>query len=60
MTGIVCYNDPIAVGALSTLIDNDIKVPNQISVIGFDDVLINYLQPRLTRHSAPDFAIFSA
>ncbi|EBR1431346.1 TPA: substrate-binding domain-containing protein [Klebsiella pneumoniae] len=48
MTGIVCYNDPIAVGALSTLIDNDIKVPNQISVIGFDDVLINYLQPRLT------------
>jgi LacI family transcriptional regulator len=63
MTAMVCYNDPIAAGALSALLDNGITVPNQMSVIGFDDVLVaNYLQPRLTtiRYPVVDMSIQAA
>jgi len=63
VTGIVCYNDPMAAGALSALTDNGIKIPTQISVIGFDDVLIaNYLQPHLTtiRYPVVDMATQAA
>ena len=62
-TGIVCYNDPMAAGALSALVDNNIKVPNQMSVVGFDDILIaNYLQPQLTtiRYPIVDMATQAA
>ncbi|MBL0908700.1 HTH-type transcriptional regulator GalR [Pectobacterium carotovorum] len=49
MTAVVCYNDSMAAGALSVLSDNSISVPQDMSVIGFDDVLIaRYLRPRLT------------
>lgn len=48
-TAVTCYNDPMAAGALSVLSDNSIEVPQQMSLIGFDDVLISrYLRPRLT------------
>lgn len=63
ITGIVCYNDPMAAGALSALVDNNIKVPNQISVVGFDDIMIaNYVQPRLTsiRYPIVDMATQAA
>nr|WP_113867868.1 HTH-type transcriptional regulator GalR [Brenneria salicis]NMN90945.1 LacI family transcriptional regulator [Brenneria salicis ATCC 15712 = DSM 30166]RBP60523.1 LacI family transcriptional regulator [Brenneria salicis ATCC 15712 = DSM 30166]RLM30146.1 transcriptional regulator GalR [Brenneria salicis ATCC 15712 = DSM 30166] len=49
MTAIVCYNDSMAAGALSVLSDNGINVPQDMSVVGFDDVLVaRYLRPRLT------------
>lgn len=49
ITGVICYNDSMAAGALSVLNDNAISVPNDISLIGFDDVLIaRYLHPKLT------------
>lgn len=49
LTAVVCYSDTMAAGALSVLSDNSIPVPQQISLVGFDDVLIaRYLQPRLT------------
>ncbi|WP_409306728.1 HTH-type transcriptional regulator GalR [Pectobacterium sp. B1J-3] len=49
MTAVVCYNDSMAAGALSVLSDNSIHVPQDMSVVGFDDVLIaRYLRPRLT------------
>ncbi|MBJ7223998.1 MULTISPECIES: HTH-type transcriptional regulator GalR [unclassified Brenneria] len=49
LTAVVCYNDPMAAGALSVLSDNSINVPQDMSVVGFDDVLIaRYLRPRLT------------
>ena len=39
----------MAIGAISTLEDNGYKVPQAISVIGFDDVLISrYSRPKLT------------
>lgn len=49
ITAIACYNDSMAAGAMSVLYDNDIKIPIEISIIGFDDLLIaRYLHPKLT------------
>lgn len=44
-----CYNDSMAAGAMGVLNDNGIDVPGEISLIGFDDVLVSrYVRPRLT------------
>ncbi|WP_312292775.1 HTH-type transcriptional regulator GalR [Atlantibacter hermannii] len=48
-TAVACYNDSMAAGAMGVLNDNGIDVPNEISLIGFDDILISrYIRPRLT------------
>ncbi|MDN4501416.1 LacI family DNA-binding transcriptional regulator [Alteromonadaceae bacterium BrNp21-10] len=48
------YNDAMAIGAISTLEDNGFKVPSDISVIGFDDVLLSrYSNPKLTTLNYP-------
>lgn len=48
-SAVTCYNDPMAAGALAIAYDNDIRVPEQLSIVGFDDVLIaRYVHPRLT------------
>ncbi|MGL5410648.1 MAG: substrate-binding domain-containing protein, partial [Shewanella sp.] len=53
-TAIVCYNDAMAAGAISVLADNSIKVPEQISVIGFDDIhYARYLHPKLSTMRYP-------
>ncbi|WP_286232929.1 LacI family DNA-binding transcriptional regulator [Thalassotalea sediminis] len=48
-SAVFVYNDAMAIGAISTLEDNGYHVPNDISVIGFDDVLLSrYSRPKLT------------
>ncbi len=57
-TAVACYNDSMAAGVLAALSDNGLRVPEQISVIGFDDVLISrYLRPRLTTIRYPVVAM---
>lgn len=49
LTAVVAYNDSMAAGAISVLNENNIKVPHQFSIIGFDDMPIaSYLIPKLT------------
>lgn len=36
--GLICGNDMIALGALQALAENDVAVPEEMGVIGFDDV----------------------
>ncbi len=49
VTAVACYNDSMAAGAMGVLSDNGIDVPNSISLIGFDDILVSrYVRPRLT------------
>ncbi|EGA68179.1 transcriptional repressor RbsR [Vibrio sinaloensis DSM 21326] len=49
ITGAVAYNDYMAAGALAVLDENGIVVPDQVSMLGFDDGLIaRYVHPRLT------------
>ena len=48
-TAVACYNDSMAAGAMGVLNDNGIDVPQEISLIGFDDILVSrYVRPRLT------------
>jgi LacI family transcriptional regulator len=37
-TAIVCYNDTAAIGAIRALHDHGLRVPEDISVVGFDDI----------------------
>jgi LacI family transcriptional regulator len=39
LTAVFAYNDSMAAGALTTLKDNGIAVPQHLSLIGFDDIL---------------------
>ena len=49
LTAVVAYNDSMAAGAISVLNENNINVPHQFSIIGFDDMPIaRYLIPKLT------------
>ena len=46
LTAVFCANDLLAIGALSTLAGRSRRVPDDVSVIGFDDT-------ELARHSSP-------
>lgn len=49
LTAVFAYNDNMAAGALSALKDNGIQVPQQLSVVGFDDIPISrYTDPQLS------------
>lgn len=39
--GVFCQTDWLASGALAALMDNGISVPNQVKLIGFDDISIS-------------------
>ena len=48
-TAIICCNDMMAIGAMRALSDRGIRVPEDVSVMGFDGILIGkYQQPALT------------
>jgi len=54
ITAISCGNDVIAIGALSGARDRGIKVPEQLSITGFDNMkIIPFLSPALTTVNSP-------
>ncbi len=57
-TAIICCNDRIAVGALKACREAGIKVPEQMSIIGFDDIHICLVtDPNLTTVKVPRYAM---
>lgn len=49
VTGIFCYNDMVAVGALLACKELSISVPQDLSLVGFDNIaLSSYVTPSLT------------
>lgn len=53
-TAIFCMNDEMAIGAIQTLKSHGIKVPQDISVTGFDDIpYARYCDPALTTIAQP-------
>ncbi|HXC96492.1 MAG TPA: LacI family DNA-binding transcriptional regulator [Edaphobacter sp.] len=53
-TAIFCFNDTSAIGAIRAIEDAGLKCPRDISVIGFDDIIIaDYFNPRLTTVRQP-------
>lgn len=57
-TAMVCYNDPMAMGAIRAVEAAGLTVPGDISVIGFDDVGEEYgFRPSLTSVAFDKFAL---
>lgn len=53
-TAVVAYNDAMATGIISVLIDNGLRVPEDVSVVGFDDVIFaRFSRPKLTTMRYP-------
>ncbi|AKL94818.1 transcriptional regulator [Clostridium aceticum] len=59
-TGIFCGNDMIALGVIKGLTRRGYKIPEDISVVGFDDIsLASLMTPELTTIRQPSYAIGS-
>lgn len=53
-TAIVCFNDDIAIGAIHELKKHNLKVPNDISVVGFDNIKVSaFIDPPMTTIDQP-------
>jgi LacI family transcriptional regulator len=49
ITAVFCYNDAMAAGAMMMLQDSGYEVPDQVSLVGFDDVILaRIIKPHLT------------
>ncbi|NLE43654.1 MAG: LacI family transcriptional regulator [Chloroflexi bacterium] len=57
-TAILCYNDMTAIGALRTLRSAGVRIPQDISVMGYDDIrFAAYVEPPLTTISQPKYTL---
>ncbi|MDR1930371.1 MAG: LacI family transcriptional regulator [Treponema sp.] len=53
-TALFAATDELAIGAIRTLKDEGFRVPEDVSVVGFDDIdIANYITPRLTTVRQP-------
>ncbi|MFI9555173.1 LacI family DNA-binding transcriptional regulator [Nonomuraea endophytica] len=53
-TGVLCYNDLVALGLIEGLADLGVRVPADVSVVGVDDILPGRLnRPKLTTVAMP-------
>ena len=54
VTGIICASDPMALGAIRAVRRAGLRVPEDVSVIGYDDsALMNCTEPPLTTVRQP-------
>ncbi len=57
-TACVCFNDLLCIGVLKSLQENSLSVPDQIEVIGCDNLFLSqYLQPQLTTIEVPKYIL---
>jgi LacI family transcriptional regulator len=60
-TALFCFNDTSALGAIRAIQDAGLACPHDISVIGFDDIIVaEYFNPRLTTVRQPLYNMGSA
>ena len=53
-TAVLAFNDLVAMGLISALGERGVRVPEQVSVVGFDDIpFARYTTPPLTTASVP-------
>jgi LacI family transcriptional regulator len=53
-TAVFCSNDDMAIGAMNAIFANELKVPDDVSVVGFDDIgFAQYTMPRLSTVKRP-------
>jgi LacI family transcriptional regulator len=54
VTGVLAFNDLVAMGLISALTEAGIAVPGRVSVVGFDDIpFARYVTPPLTTAAVP-------
>jgi len=57
-SAVFCSNDEMAIGAMRALISHGLRVPEDISVVGFDDIrFARYTSPSLTTVAQPKNAL---
>ncbi len=57
-TAVCCFNDLVALGVLKSLKENNLKVPDDVEVFGFDNLKISqFMQPSLSTVDVPKFAL---
>jgi LacI family repressor for deo operon, udp, cdd, tsx, nupC, and nupG len=55
-TAIFCFNDDIAIGAIHEIKKHGLRVPEDISVVGFDNIKVSaYVDPPLTTIDQPAY-----
>lgn len=48
-TAVMCVNDFVAIGAIKTAVDHELTIPDDMSIIGFDDIpLSHHFIPEIT------------
>ena len=53
-TALICFNDVAAIGAIRAFMDHGLRVPQDVSVVGFDDIEgASYHNPSLTTIRQP-------
>jgi len=56
VTGVTCYNDLVALGVMKGLREHGLSVPDDVSIIGFDDLkLLDYFPIPLTTIRVPKY-----
>lgn len=57
-TAVFCYNDTVAIGLLAACHRHSLTIPDDLSIIGFDDIdIAAYTTPPLTTVRQPRFAL---
>lgn len=60
-SALICFNDTLAIGALKACREGGIRVPEDLSVMGFDDIeMSRYVHPALTTYRQPRYAMGGA
>jgi DNA-binding LacI/PurR family transcriptional regulator len=55
---VICYSDFIALGAMTAIRERGLKIPDDISIIGIDDIeFLDYSIPRLSTIGIPKFRL---
>jgi DNA-binding LacI/PurR family transcriptional regulator len=55
LTAVFAVSDLVAAGAMQALYEEGIRVPEELSIVGFDDTFARYLAPPLTTIRQPMF-----
>ena len=57
-TAVACFNDMLAMGVLKSLYENNLKVPHDIEVFGYDNLYMSqFMQPSLSTVDVPKYRL---